>query len=446
MTASAGNCGLVPAGADRLGDCCPNAAATHNRHKVHTGTVRFMRHLADMYARRAAGISFHVVLRNLPPPSLTSLVKPLAFKFLSLSMDLARLGRRDGAQGDEPLDRRAALRAGGQGRLGHRLVHLEPLAAVGTRLLAGGLVFISRHGAPPETRRLALPEGSLYKGYWRREICSGRPLAMAGSSRLLIRRMGRHDPFVPFSIVAGCTLSLVAGCFQPDSGALVVRDEQQLSRGYVMMIPGVESYSWMFKPALKGLQEAGVRADVELRQWGVSPLGTFLNLTRLKVNRQRAKEIAVALVEFHRSHPDVPVTIIAYSGGSAIALFAAEALPPDIQLEKIVIIGPAVSPYYDLGPALARTRRGITTFYSARDTFMLGWGTRTFGTMDRVHTNAAGLVGFLDKDAKLRQTPGLKQIPWREEWRCLGHDGKHPGWLAGEWTREVLAREVISTE
>ena len=63
-------------------------------------------------------------------------------------------------------------------------------------------------------------------------------------------------------------------------------------------------------------------------------------------------------------------------------------------VERVVLLAPALSPDYDLSAALRAVRREIVVFWSPFDLIILGAGTRVFGTIDRVKTVGAGLVGF----------------------------------------------------
>jgi hypothetical protein len=82
------------------------------------------------------------------------------------------------------------------------------------------------------------------------------------------------------------------------------------------------------------------------------------------------------------------------------------------------------------------------SFYNRRDEFILGWGTKTFGTMDRQFTVAAGKVGFKDNRGRLL-SGSVEQVPWTREWRAFGHFGGHAGWASAEWASHVLAPYLV---
>lgn len=241
-----------------------------------------------------------------------------------------------------------------------------------------------------------------------------------------------------FSALLLITLT-VSGC--APTGATKFETAQRPT-GYLRILPGVENPFWEFWGVKRGLREAGIDQEVVLKNWGVQLFGTFPNLIRIQSNRRKAVQLAADLAAIHHDRPDEEMTILGYSGGAAIALWTVEALPPDVKVDRLILVAPAVSPHYDLSTALAHSRTGIISFYSPRDWFILGWGTRTFGTMDRVRTNAAGRYGFVDSEGKLLQAPGITQISWIPAWRRLDHHGGHTGYLSRAWTREVLAKYI----
>src|SRR5690606_31690513 len=99
----------------------------------------------------------------------------------------------------------------------------------------------------------------------------------------------------------------------------------------------------------------------------------------------------------------------------------------------------AVSPQYDLSRVISRCRNGVVNFYSRGDWFILGFGTKSFGTIDRVKCDAAGRVGFQTEDGRLKTISGLTQIAYDPSWVWLGHNGGHFGGLSRRWASEVLA-------
>ena len=97
------------------------------------------------------------------------------------------------------------------------------------------------------------------------------------------------------------------------------------------------------------------------------------------------------------------------------------------------MLAPAVSPTYDLTGALRAVRREMVVFWSPFDLLILGAGTRLFGTIDRVMTIGAGLVGFRlppvngVNPAQTREYGKLRQVRWHPRMAASGNLGGHMG-------------------
>ncbi len=231
-----------------------------------------------------------------------------------------------------------------------------------------------------------------------------------------------------------CLVVVTTGC---STTHFPVADGQ--AGGRVILLPGIQSQAWYLKSTVEGLQSAGLRWDIEIIEWGSYFPGAFDNLMNLARNEKRAAGIARKIASYRADRPDEPVTLIGYSGGGGLAVLIAEALPDDVRLDRMILIAAAISPRHDLSKSLSHTERGIVNFYSERDVFILGAGTWLFGTIDRVHTKSAGLVGFRDASDQLIEHDDIRQIGWRRDWQDYGHYGGHTSWLSGRWSQQVLA-------
>jgi pimeloyl-ACP methyl ester carboxylesterase len=231
-----------------------------------------------------------------------------------------------------------------------------------------------------------------------------------------------------------CLLPVVAaGCWQPDKPTI-----EECRRGTLVMIPGVEGSAWQFAQTYEGLRAAGCDQRIEVIEWGVRPLGSLINLCTLETNRRRAKVIAERIQTLQREHPDRPITLLGFSGGAGLAVLIAEFLPSEVMLDRLVLVGAALSFQYDLSTAAGHAKLGVLSYFSPRDVLTLGWGTKTFGNIDRIFGPSAGRVGFQTAEGVVIQTATLEQVAWSPQWRQLGHHGGHLGWLSRDWARVVL--------
>jgi pimeloyl-ACP methyl ester carboxylesterase len=226
------------------------------------------------------------------------------------------------------------------------------------------------------------------------------------------------------------------GCFQ--TPAPTAREED---RGLVYVFPGINGGPWYLGEAYRAYRDAGVDCAIRIDEWDLPLHDGLGHLQNLKVNRSHAATVAGRLAEYRAEHPDAPICLVGYSAGGGIALLVTEALPTDVQLRNVVLVQSAVSPTYDLTPALQRIDGQLVNLHSPLDWFILGWGTRNFGTVDRAHVASCGKDGFdLDKavqDETLRAR--VVQRPWQPEMIWSGHDGGHGGILLHAWNKKYVA-------
>jgi len=128
--------------------------------------------------------------------------------------------------------------------------------------------------------------------------------------------------------------------------------------------------------------------------------------------------------------PTCRFTWLAKSGGTGVIVKALEELPEGA-VNGVILLAPALSPAYDLTQALRAVRHEMVVFWSPFDVIVLGAGTRIFGTIDRVNSWSAGLVGFrvsepISEDQRV-QYAKLRQVRWRAKMASTGYLGGHVG-------------------
>jgi pimeloyl-ACP methyl ester carboxylesterase len=201
-------------------------------------------------------------------------------------------------------------------------------------------------------------------------------------------------------------------------------------RGLVLMADGVGGLDLCGTGLRYVMGALKIPYHVKVVSWGHGFGHWHADLTNEANRDLRAREIADAVVAYRGGHPKAPVFLVGKSGGTGLVVKALGHLPDDA-VEAAVLISPALSPTYDLTRALRAVRREMVVFWSPLDVIVLGVGTRIFGTIDRIKTVSAGMVGFRppaaggeDRRAQYRK---LRQVRWRPVMAATGYLGGHVG-------------------
>ena len=203
------------------------------------------------------------------------------------------------------------------------------------------------------------------------------------------------------------------------------------AEGRVLILPGVGNTRFHLAAFVAAAQAQLPRFDVEVRPWGV-PFMTIHNLRAQERNAATVQRIAEEIAAWRRAHPDAPFYLVGYSGGGGMATLVAAALPDDVHIDRLVLVAPAISPDFPLAEeVLPHVREHVVNYASERD-LQVGWGTRTFGTIDRKNTASAGSIGF---DATHER---LLEYRWSEVDAPLGHAGNHLAYLHPRWQAAKL--------
>jgi pimeloyl-ACP methyl ester carboxylesterase len=216
--------------------------------------------------------------------------------------------------------------------------------------------------------------------------------------------------------------------------------------GIVIVVGGVGGFDILALSAQHALPKAGVRHEIREFAWSHGFGKVFKDLQDSRHLVRKAEELAELIRQLRAADPERPIYLVAKSGGTGLVLLAAELVPAG-SMERVILLSAAVSPRYDLRRALRACNKEIVSFYSRHDHFILNWGTRQFGTIDRVYGPSAGLLGFDVPDDLNPEDRALYsrlvQIPWNSRMIRQGHTGTHtgtslPGFLAAEvapWLR-----------
>ncbi len=219
--------------------------------------------------------------------------------------------------------------------------------------------------------------------------------------------------------------------------------DAELNYGLTIILPGIEASGPFVEWIYDGLRDGHVNGAVKIFYWGIPfPEGYFPNLMHKRRNHSKAAQLAEIICRYQSSYPGRPIHLVAHSGGAGPAVFAIEQLPPGVHIDGLALLGGAISRDYDLRPILKRTHKGILNSYSPKDWFVLGLGTRIFGTSDRKFTESCGWAGFMPAhsdpaDAELFAK--LEQIAWTSE---MINDCDYWGNHGTSSSRELVAKHI----
>ena len=122
--------------------------------------------------------------------------------------------------------------------------------------------------------------------------------------------------------------------------------------GVVFIAEGVGGFDVSAAAARWAWPRAGVPHEVRQFEWSHGWGHVFKDLQDAAHLAQKARELAAEVRRVKADDPERPVYLVGKSGGSGLVLLAAEQLPPRT-LERIILLSSAVSPAYDLRPALS---------------------------------------------------------------------------------------------
>lgn len=192
-------------------------------------------------------------------------------------------------------------------------------------------------------------------------------------------------PTLALLMAAGCATTRVAA--EPDREHEIVY--------YVDGAGGGGPIADWSRGVRAGLRQAGYRGAFVNYVWQTG-LGALADQQTSKAyKRSKAAGLARLIRQHLDEHPNAEVSIIALSAGTAIAVFALEALPTERQVHDVFLLGSSMSANYDLTAALKRVRHHMYV-YTSPDDSVLSFFVPLTGTADRRFCGqcSAGLYGF----------------------------------------------------
>jgi pimeloyl-ACP methyl ester carboxylesterase len=213
-------------------------------------------------------------------------------------------------------------------------------------------------------------------------------------------------------------------------------------RGVIFTADGAGGFLATSKALTHELQTTCLQLGVVSVDWSHGYGRVFADQVDWRHSREEGCKLAGQILAYRQSFPQGKVYMVAHSAGTAVAIAAAESLPPG-SIDRIVLLAPSMATDYDLRPALSSVRESIEVFYSSRDKFHLGFGVAILGTADGCHgCTAAGRTAFqpqIQSPADAALYAKLRQHPWDP---CLAWTGNHGGHY-GDYQPEFLRAFVL---
>lgn len=198
-----------------------------------------------------------------------------------------------------------------------------------------------------------------------------------------------------------------------------------------------------------GLRRSGFDGSFTPFRWQTG-LGPAMDQgSSVSYKRRKARALAEQIVAYRDAHPGQPVTLIGLSAGTAVAVFALEALPAGVAVERVILLGSSLSSHYDLSAALPHVRNTMYVFTSKKDA-VLKVLVPVAGTADRKYCGlcSVGLEGFhlpAGADAAVRRLYAkVKNVAWRPEFEETGNRGGHTGAVHPRFVRSHLAPLLLA--
>jgi pimeloyl-ACP methyl ester carboxylesterase len=164
---------------------------------------------------------------------------------------------------------------------------------------------------------------------------------------------------------------------------------------------------------------------VERVAWSRTGVGA-LDLHDRAGQKAAAERLAGRVLAARACDPAARICLVGHSAGAHVVLAAAERLPCG-SVQRIVLLGAAVSRRYDLRPALDASCEGLDSFYSKCDKTLLTLEAVCL-TADGQKALTGGRVGFAPREQDDPRYCKLRQHPYESWMKDLGHNGGHYGW------------------
>jgi hypothetical protein len=251
--------------------------------------------------------------------------------------------------------------------------------------------------------------------------------------------LAKHTPLMLLGITA---VFAISGCASTSP-----ERAERMQRGYLYYCDGAGGggiTNWA-GGIRQGLMDAGYDGAGEMFTWETG-LGVAADqVASNEYKRGKANELAQEMTEFHRKHPDAPMTLMGLSAGTAVAVFTLEALPSNVMVENVILLSGSLSSPYNLTKALRRVHGKVYITTSHRDTVLgslmplAGTADRGSGTTATIGIEGPRLPPGATSETRRLYASKLMVIPWKQEFARYGNHGGHTDTVAAPFIEHYIA-------
>jgi hypothetical protein len=245
------------------------------------------------------------------------------------------------------------------------------------------------------------------------------------------------------AVLTGCGSSVSMPVGQTVTRASINPPQPSLPP-WLLHLPGIGGKRSIDLAMTRGFEEGGFTGDIEIYDWTENDPGINALIADAR-NHKEARLIAEKITARFDKDPASPIYFSSHSGGGGVAVWALEDLPPQVKVNTVLMMAPALSPQYDLTKALQHVTGKVYVFSSTQDFLVLETGCKLMGTIDGVKTPAAGYCGFVRPETgDVGQYAKLVSMPYNPQWIMYDDYGNHVGAMTRSFARSVLAPLVLS--